>query len=72
MASDAFNAQTWMDIVVKIFNAKYGLVKGFEPMLATSMKSKKMSHDYTQIHMKRAIEEATKFASIHVKVKCRN
>lgn len=67
MASNAFNAQAWMDIVLKICNAEYGPVKGFEPMLVASMKSKQMSHDHIQIYTKRAIAEAMKFASTHVK-----
>lgn len=67
MVSNAFNAQTWMDIILKSCNAEYGSVKGFQPMLVASMKSKKVSNEYIQIHVKRAIAEATKFASIHIK-----
>ncbi|EFN88295.1 Alanyl-tRNA synthetase, cytoplasmic [Harpegnathos saltator] len=67
MVSEVFNAQTWMNIVLKIFNAEYGPIKGFAPMLIASMKSKQVSHDYIEIYVKKAIIEATKFASIHVK-----
>ncbi|XP_011639548.1 alanine--tRNA ligase, mitochondrial [Pogonomyrmex barbatus] len=66
MTSTAFNAQTWMDIVLQIFNAEHGPIKGFKPSLVASMKSTKVSQDF-QIHMEKAIIEATKFASIHVK-----
>lgn len=64
MVSNAFNAQTWMNIVLQIFNAEYGPIKGFKPMLVASMKSAKVSQDF---QMKKAIAEATKFASTHVK-----
>ncbi|XP_014470633.1 PREDICTED: alanine--tRNA ligase, mitochondrial isoform X2 [Dinoponera quadriceps] len=67
IVSSVFNAQTWMDIVLKIFHAKYGPIKGFEPMLVACMKSKQMSRDFIEMHTKRAIAEATKFASAHVK-----
>lgn len=64
MASNAFNAQTWMNIVLQIFDAEYGPIKGFNPMLVASMKSAKVSKDF---QMEKAIAEATKFASTHVK-----
>ncbi|XP_011051624.1 PREDICTED: alanine--tRNA ligase, mitochondrial [Acromyrmex echinatior] len=66
IASSAFNAQTWMNIILQIFNAEYGSIKGFKPMLVASMKSTKVSQDF-QIRMEEAITEATKFASAHVK-----
>ncbi|XP_077269962.1 alanine--tRNA ligase, mitochondrial [Temnothorax americanus] len=66
MTSSAFNAQTWMDIVLQIFNAEHGPIKGFKPMLVANMKSTKISQDF-QIRMEKAITEATKFASTHVK-----
>ncbi|XP_036145275.1 alanine--tRNA ligase, mitochondrial isoform X2 [Monomorium pharaonis] len=66
MVSNAFNAQTWMDIVLQIFNAEHGSIKGFKPMLVASMKSTKVSQNF-QIYIEKAIIEATKFASIHVK-----
>ncbi|KAL0130415.1 hypothetical protein PUN28_002237 [Cardiocondyla obscurior] len=65
--SDEFNAQTWMNIVLQIFNAEYGPIKGFKPMLVASMKSTKVSNNNFQIRMEKAITEATKFASMHVK-----
>jgi len=55
-----------MNIVLQIFNAEHGPIKGFKPMLVASMKSTKVSQDF-QIHMEKAIMEATKFASMHVK-----
>lgn len=66
MVSDAFNAQIWMDILLQIFNAKQGPIKGFKPMLIASMKSTQVSQDF-QIHIVKAVIEATKFASMHVK-----
>lgn len=66
MASNAFNAQTWMSIILQIFNAEHGPIKGFKPMLVASMKSTKVSQNF-QIRMEKAITEATKFASTHVK-----
>ncbi|XP_018307520.1 alanine--tRNA ligase, mitochondrial [Mycetomoellerius zeteki] len=66
IASSAFNAQTWMNIILQIFNAEYGPIKGFKPMLVASMKSTKVSQDF-QIRMEEAITEATKFAFAHVK-----
>jgi len=55
-----------MNIVLQIFNAEHGPIKGFKPMLVASMKSTKVSQDF-QIRMEKAITEATKFASMHVK-----
>lgn len=66
MVSNAFNAQIWMDVVLQIFNAKQGPIKGFKPMLIASMKSTHMSQDF-QTYIEKAVIEATKFASIHVK-----
>lgn len=66
MVSSAFNAQIWMDVVLQIFNAKQGPIKGFKPMLVASMKSTQLSQDF-QIHIEKAMTEATKFASMHVK-----
>lgn len=65
MASSAFNAKTWMNIVLEIFDAEHGPIKGFKPMLVASMKSTKVSQNF-QIRMEKAIAEATKFASLHV------
>lgn len=56
-----------MDIVLQVFNAEYGPIKGFKPMLVSSMKSKHMSEDCLQTYMKQAVTEAIKFASTHVK-----
>lgn len=55
-----------MNIILQIFNAEYGPIKGFKPMLVASMKSTKVSQDF-QIRMEEAITEATKFAFAHVK-----
>lgn len=66
MISKVFNAQTWMDVILRIFNAEHGPIKGFKPMLVASMKSVQMSQDF-QIHLEKAVTEATKFASMHVK-----
>jgi len=55
-----------MNIILQIFNAEYGSIKGFKPMLVASMKSTKVSQNF-QIRMEEAITEATKFASAHVK-----
>lgn len=55
-----------MNIVLQIFDAEYVSIKGLEPMLVASMKSTKVSQDL-QIRMEKAIAEATKFATIHVK-----
>jgi hypothetical protein len=55
-----------MNIVLQIFNAEHGSIKGFKPILVASMKSTKVSQDF-QIHMEKAITEATKFASMHIK-----
>ncbi|XP_011878135.1 PREDICTED: alanine--tRNA ligase, mitochondrial [Vollenhovia emeryi] len=65
-ASSTFNAQTWMNVILQIFNAEHGPVKGFKPMLVASMKSTKVSQDL-QIRMERAIAEAIKYAATHVK-----
>lgn len=67
MTSSEFNAQTWMNIILEIFNAEYEPVKGFQPTLVASMKSKQISHDYIQTCLERSIAKATEFASIHVK-----
>lgn len=64
--SNTFNAQTWMNIVLQIFNAEHGPIKGFKPMLVASMKSTKVSKDF-QVHIEKAITEATKFAFTHIK-----
>lgn len=66
MASKEFNAQTWMDVILQIFNADQGPVKGFKPMLVASMKSVQVSQDF-QIRLEKAVTEATQFASMHVK-----
>lgn len=66
MVSNAFNAQIWMDVVLQIFNAKQGPIKGFKPMLVASMKFTQVSQDF-QIHIEKAVTEATKFASMHVR-----
>ncbi|XP_070166786.1 alanine--tRNA ligase, mitochondrial [Polyergus mexicanus] len=66
MVSNAFNAQIWMDVVLQIFNAKQGPIKGFKPMLVASMKSTQVLQDF-QIHIEKAVAEATKFASMHVR-----
>ncbi|GAB1868191.1 alanine--tRNA ligase [Camponotus japonicus] len=66
VVSKAFNAQTWMDVILQIFNGKQGSIKGFKPMLVASMKSIQVSQDF-QIHLEKAVTEATKFASMHVK-----
>lgn len=55
-----------MGIVLQIFNAEHGPIKGFKPMLVASMKSTKVSQDF-QILMEKAVTEAAKFASTHVK-----
>jgi len=55
-----------MNIVLRIFNAEHGPIKGFNPMLVASMKSTKVSQNF-QMRMEKAITEATKFASMHVK-----
>lgn len=56
-----------MDIVLHVFNAEHGPIKGFKPMLVASMKSKRVSEDSLQVHVKQAVTEATKFASTHIK-----
>lgn len=66
MVSKGFNAQTWMDVILQIFNVKQESIKGFNPMLVASMKSVQVSQDF-QIHLEKAVTEATKFASMHVK-----
>lgn len=66
MVSSEFNAQIWMDVVLQICNGKQGPIKGFKPMLVASMKSTQMSQDF-QMLIEKAMTEATKFASIHVK-----
>lgn len=55
-----------MGIVLQIFNAEHGPIKGFKPMLVASMKSTKVSQDF-QILIEKAVTEAAKFASTHVK-----
>lgn len=55
-----------MNIVLQIFDAEHGSIKGLKPMLVASMKSTKVSQDF-QIRMEKAIVEATKFATTHVK-----
>lgn len=56
-----------MDIVLQIFNAEHGPIKGFKSMLVASMKSTKVSQDFQILLMEKAITEAAKFASTHVK-----
>nr|XP_012216572.1 PREDICTED: alanine--tRNA ligase, mitochondrial [Linepithema humile] len=64
--SNTFNAQTWMDIVLQVFNAEHRPVKGFNPMLVASMKSTQVSQNDFQIYMEKAIMQATRFASVHL------
>lgn len=66
MTSDIFNAQTWMEIVLQVFNAEHGPIKGFNPTLVASMKSTQVSQNDFQIYMKEAIIQATRFASMHL------
>lgn len=57
----------WMEVVLKVFNAQHGSIKGFKPMLVASMKSVEISDDCLQIYIKKALIEATKFISAHIK-----
>lgn len=54
-----------MNIVLEIFDAEHGSIKGFKPMLVASMKSTKVTQDF-QRRIEKARAEATKFASLHV------
>lgn len=67
IASDQFNARTWMNVVLKIFNANYNPTKGFNPSLIASMKTVNIS-DASQKHLiHKAIEKAKTFAFTHIK-----
>jgi len=66
MVSNAFNAQTWMNTIVRIFDGKHGPIKGFEPMLVASMKSTRISRDSLETCMEEASMKAIKFASKYV------
>lgn len=66
MISNTFNAQTWMGVILRVFNAEHGPIKGFNPMLVASMKSTQVSQNDFQIYMEKAVMQATKFASMNL------
>lgn len=66
MVSNVFNAQTWMDTVLQVFDARRGPIKGFKPTLVASMKSTQISQESRLTYMEKASMEAIKFASIHM------
>jgi hypothetical protein len=67
MVSNAFNAQTWMNTIVQVFDGKQAPIKGFKPMLVASMKSTQISQNSLQIYMEKASMKAIKFASMYMK-----
>ncbi|XP_029041186.1 alanine--tRNA ligase, mitochondrial [Osmia bicornis bicornis] len=67
LVSDSFNARTWMNIVLDVFNAKYVPTKGFDPSLVASMKTISISEASQKHLINEATEEARTFAFTHVK-----
>ncbi|XP_076291242.1 alanine--tRNA ligase, mitochondrial isoform X2 [Lasioglossum baleicum] len=67
IACNTFNAQTWMKIVLEIFNAEYVPIKGFNPSLVASMKSTNVSNLPSENLLCNAINAAKDFASRNVK-----
>lgn len=67
MASSEFNAELWMQTVLPIFKGNGGPPKGQDPLLIQHMKSKRVSDRELSTLVERAITEATKFATLHVK-----
>lgn len=55
-----------MDIVLRIFNAKHGPIKGFKPMLVASMKAVESPKNF-QMLVEKALAETNKFASARAK-----
>lgn len=67
MTSSKFNAQSWMQTVLPIFKANGSPPKGQDPLLIQHMKTKRISDSELKSLVERAIAEATKFATMHIK-----
>lgn len=65
--SEAFNAKTWMEIVLKIFNGKEGSIRGFDPLLVANMNFHPVAEDMLELLTDRAITESVNFACEHIK-----
>nr|XP_033324410.1 alanine--tRNA ligase, mitochondrial [Megalopta genalis] len=67
VACNTFNAQTWMKIILEIFNSEYVPVKGSNPLLVANMKSTNVSNLSSEDLLLNAINAAKKFASTSIK-----
>ena len=66
MQSTSFNAKTWMDEVLKVFESTGSALKGEDPLIAYNMQPIQISDDNFKTLIDTAITSATKFASTHI------
>lgn len=66
IANDKFNAKTWMDTVVGTLEAQVHTSDNQDQMLICDMQPKSINRTL-QHQIDRAINEANKFASLHIK-----
>ncbi|XP_015593600.1 alanine--tRNA ligase, mitochondrial [Cephus cinctus] len=67
MASDTFNARAWMNTVLQVFKAEGAIVQHQDPLEAYNMKTIQVELNELKSLLEKAIMQATKFASLHVK-----
>ncbi|KAG7202205.1 hypothetical protein KM043_015879 [Ampulex compressa] len=68
MVSNSFNAQSWLNVALQIFNGENSPIGKFNPLLYGSMKSKPLNDDKEKAVMPHAISQLKEFALKHVKI----
>ncbi|XP_023245739.1 alanine--tRNA ligase, mitochondrial isoform X2 [Copidosoma floridanum] len=66
LQSSSFNAQMWMNEILKIFDAKGNVFKDENPLVSYNMVPTVINEESAKILLDKAIATATKFASIYV------
>ncbi|XP_016840617.1 alanine--tRNA ligase, mitochondrial [Nasonia vitripennis] len=66
LQTDVFNAKTWMEEILQVFQSKGNVTKGDNPLISYNMQPIQISDSNFKILIDKAIATATKFASIYV------
>ncbi|XP_031846952.1 alanine--tRNA ligase, mitochondrial isoform X3 [Nomia melanderi] len=64
---DTFNARAWIKVVIEIFNAEYGSIRGSNPLLVASMKSTNVPKLSSESLVLNAVSAAKNFAFTNIK-----
>ncbi|XP_012266707.2 alanine--tRNA ligase, mitochondrial [Athalia rosae] len=67
LASSTFNAQSWMQTILPIFEGNATYPKDQDPLLVQLMSPQRIPNVKLKALIEQAITEATKFAALHVK-----